>query len=152
MNVNQDAFEVDGIPCYKNYRGTVCLLPNGELYLHEGILCESSNPVNKESPWHSRKIAKITEEVIYRKLDGVWFELKVRPFIEGVSVWDVALKKGFTLIGNGYGPQLSYQNWAQSFWDKNKHREVYGNSNVYCYEKRQLNSREIKKLNLNQGE
>jgi hypothetical protein len=40
-------------------------------------------------------------------------------------------------------------------WDKDKensHREFYGDQKVYCYEKRQLSSREIRKLKLNERE
>ncbi len=162
INVMQDAFEVDGVPWYKHYRGIDCLVPGGELYLHEGLLRQSNNPPFNKSAYkaqfkrpHLVGFVRGSEEVIYRRLNGAWFELKLRKMLPGLSCHDVALKRGFVLSESGNGVMLSYPNLARMIWDKDKensHREFYGDQKVYCYEKRQLSSREIRKLKLNERE
>lgn len=162
LDVIQDAFEVDGAPWYKHYRGVDCLVPKGALYLHEGTLRQSKNPPLDKSAYrtqfkrpYSVGFVQDSEDLVYRKLKGIWFELKVRKMLPGLSCYDIALKRSFVLTEGGHGVQLCYPNLARRIWDKekeNNHREFYGDLKVFCYEKRQLNSREIQKLNLNEKE
>jgi hypothetical protein len=70
---------------------------------------------------------KIDESREYRLLDGLWYELELKPLPGGVSVYDMALKAAW--------PHVSSDDLVK-----------FHGRRVYAARKRQLNSKEIRRL------
>lgn len=108
-----------------------------ELYVHPdtGILCVAKTKKRKSCKWNpynnAPKGIKVDEETQYHKICGIWYEVKVRkgspPSDKRYCQYDPVLKREFKYYG-----EISY---------------VYC-GNYYGVSKRQLNKRELKKLEL----
>lgn len=91
-----------------------------------------------EGPRRSKPVEQAVERIKvdatheYRRLDGIWYELTLAPLPESERIYDMASRQY-------YWPQMSETPY---------HLEKYYGRKVYATRKRQLNKKEIRKLQL----
>jgi hypothetical protein len=132
--VQVHVIEIDGVPCYgAGYRygtplrsrwGTrffVC--PRTRLLKRLPLV---RRPRRRRTAPHD--VVRVSDELLYRKIDGVWYEVRTAPMNAAAhGQWDVVLKK-LVFLGE----------WEQAW-------RTYG-AYVYGVSKRQLNKREIRRM------
>lgn len=116
--------------------------PNYYVHPETGLLCVA--PKDKPRASARPPFAILDGALVFKKIDGVWYELVMKE-------WTDEERK--TERARGFGAPLKWEKPFSSYLTEWESKYRYGSRNCrYASDKRQLNSREIRQLGLREKE